>query len=116
MENPQVKAQMDQIQSQEQKLTAQMTNAVIQDLGPRQRTSIKKMLGAPFDRSKMAVAARGVAEVTAKPGHGQDDAASSDTADDDDDAPKAKPTTTAPPRQSIGQLHREEEEPARASR
>jgi hypothetical protein len=94
-EDPQVKAQMEQIQSQEEKLTAQLTNAVYKILGPRQRTMLKKMLGAPFDRSQLGGGGpwggRGNNPATAK---AKTAAASSDADDDDDDAPKAKATST----------------------
>ena len=97
-EDPQVKAQMEEIQSQEEKLTAQLTNAVYKILGPRQRTLLKKMLGAPFDRSKLGGGGpwggRGNNPATAKAKTAE---ASSDAADDDDDAPKAKSTTTSAP-------------------
>ena len=59
MESPKIKAQMEEIQTQEEKLTAQLTNAVYKIMSPRQRTIYKKMIGAPFDRSKMSRAAPG---------------------------------------------------------
>jgi hypothetical protein len=99
MESPEMKAQMDEFQSQEEKLTAQMTNAILKVMSPRQRTTFKKMLGAPFDRSKMFTGgpwggrggAAGKNQATTAKG-----AATADE-DEDDDAPKAKPSTAAAP-------------------
>ncbi len=99
MESPEVKAQMEEIQSQEEKLTAQLTNAIFKILSPRQRTTFKKMLGAPFDRSKMFTGGpwggRGGAAGKNQATTSKAAAASND--DDDDDAPKANPSTTAAP-------------------
>jgi Spy/CpxP family protein refolding chaperone len=100
MESPEVKAQMEEIQSQEEKLTALLTNAIYKIMSPRQRTTFKKMLGAPFDRSTMGGGGpwggRGGA---ARGGNNQATAKTTTTAtdDDDDDAPKAKPSTVAAP-------------------
>ena len=102
MDEPQIKAQMEQIQGQEQKLAAQFATAVNKVLTPRQRTMFKKMLGPPFDRSQMGrggpwggrggvgagnpATAKGAAAAKAK--------ASDDG--DDDETPKAKAATAAP--------------------
>jgi hypothetical protein len=101
MESPEVKAQMEEIQSQEEKLTAQLTNAIYKIMSPRQRTTFKKMLGAPFDRSAMGGGGpwggRGGA---GRGGNNQATAKTTTTTatdDDDDDAPKAKPSTVAAP-------------------
>jgi hypothetical protein len=95
MDDPEVKAQMEQIQSQEEKLTAQLTNAIYKILGPRQRTMLKKMLGAPFDISQLRgggpFGGRGNNQAAATK---TKTAAASSDADDDDDAPKAKATPT----------------------
>jgi len=55
MESPEVKAQMDQSRAQDQKLENLYYAAVSKILYPRQRTALKKMLGAPFDRSQLAM-------------------------------------------------------------
>jgi hypothetical protein len=102
MDSPEVKAQMEQIQGQEQKLTTQFAAAVNKVLTPRQRTMLKKMLGPPFDRSAMGrggpwggrggvgpgnpAMAKGAAAAKAK--------ASDDG--DDDETPQAKAATAAP--------------------
>jgi hypothetical protein len=104
METPEVKAQMEEIQGQEQKLSGQFAAAVNKVLTPRQRTIYKKLLGPPFDRSQMGgggpwggrggfgpggnqAAAKGAAAAKAK-------AKTSD--DSDDEAATAKATTKAP--------------------
>jgi hypothetical protein len=103
MEAPEIKAQMDQIQSQEQKLATQFSAAVNKVLSPRQKAMFKKMLGPPFDRAQMGgggpwggrggfgpggnqAATKGAAAAKAK--------ASDDN--DDDETPKAKAATAAP--------------------
>jgi len=53
MEDPKIQAQMEEIRGQEEKIDNQFAMAVNKVLMPRQRAAYKKMLGAPFDRSKM---------------------------------------------------------------
>ena len=103
MEDPAVKAQMEDFRSQDQKLSTQFAAAVNKVLTPRQRTMYKKMLGAPFDRSKMFVGgpwggrrgngpgnqAKAKAAPTARANANDDD-------DEDDETPRAKATTKAP--------------------
>jgi hypothetical protein len=101
MEEPQIKAQMDQIQSQEQKLSTQLAAAVNKTLTPRQRTLFKKMLGPPFDRSQMGRGGPWGGRGGAGPGNAATTkgaaAAKAKTSDDDDDeTPKAAATTAAP--------------------
>jgi Spy/CpxP family protein refolding chaperone len=55
-ESPEVKAQMEQNKAQGEKLDGQYALAINKVLYPRQRAALKKMLGAPFDRSKMFAA------------------------------------------------------------
>jgi len=55
MESPEVKAQMEQNRSQDQKLENQYYAAISKILYPRQRATLKKMLGAPFDRSALGM-------------------------------------------------------------
>jgi hypothetical protein len=107
MEAPEVKAQMEQIQGQEQKLTNQLAAAVNKVLTPRQRAMFKKMLGPPFDRSQMGrggpwggrggvgpggnpATTKGATAAKAK------SKTQASTGDDDDETPKAKATTAAP--------------------
>jgi len=53
MEQPEVKAKMDEFRAGQQKIDDQFAVAANKVLSPRQRVNYKKMLGAPFDRSKM---------------------------------------------------------------
>jgi hypothetical protein len=53
MEKPEVQEKMEELRKQAQKLDDQFAAAVARVLSPRQRTNYKKMLGAPFDRSKL---------------------------------------------------------------
>jgi hypothetical protein len=111
MEEPQIKAQMDQIQSQEQKLSTQLAAAVNKTLTPRQRTMFKKMLGPPFDQSQMGRGGPWGGRGGAGPGNAATTkgavatkgaaAAKATTSDDDDDeTPKAAATTAAPAKKS----------------
>jgi hypothetical protein len=101
MESPEMKAQMEEFQGQEEKLTAQLTNAIFKVLSPRQRTTFKKMLGVPFDRTKMFAGGpwggRGGAAAGKNQGSTTSKGAATADDDDDEDAPKAKPSTTAAP-------------------
>jgi hypothetical protein len=53
MEQPDVKAKMEQFQAQTTKIQNQLTAAVFRVLGRRAATAYKKMLGAPFDLTKI---------------------------------------------------------------
>jgi hypothetical protein len=53
MDDPKIQAQMEEIRGQEEKIDNQFTVAINKVLTGRQRNIYKKMLGAPFDRSKM---------------------------------------------------------------
>jgi hypothetical protein len=53
MESPEYQAQMDENRAQQQKLENMYMAAVNKVLYPRQRTALKKMVGAPFDKSKL---------------------------------------------------------------
>jgi len=53
MESPETKAKMEQIRVQDEKIQNQLTAAVNRVLSKRQAAAYKKMLGAPFDMSKM---------------------------------------------------------------
>jgi hypothetical protein len=105
MEAPEVKAQMEQIQSQEQKLTSQLTAAINKVLTPRQRAMLKKLLGPPFDRSQMGGGGPwggrggfgpGGNQATAKGAPVAKAKAKSSDDGDDDETPKAKAAVAAP--------------------
>ncbi len=53
MEDPEVKAQMEKNKADGDKLENQYAAAINKILYPRQRATLKKMLGPPFDRSQM---------------------------------------------------------------
>jgi hypothetical protein len=53
MEQPEVKAKMEEFRAAQENIENQFLAAVVRLLGPRQRANYKKMVGAPFDRSKM---------------------------------------------------------------
>jgi hypothetical protein len=53
MERPEVKAKMEEFRVEQEKVQDQYLLAVNKILSPRQRANYKKMLGPPFDRSKM---------------------------------------------------------------
>jgi hypothetical protein len=110
MEDPQIQAQMEQMNTQDQKLENQFSLAIAKVLTPRQRALYKKMLGAPFDKSKMGTGGPwggrggngpGGNPATAKAGATADKTATAttkSTADDDLDesSTTAKPATTTP--------------------
>jgi hypothetical protein len=110
MEDPQIQAQMDQMNTQDQKLENQFSLAIAKVLTPRQRALYKKMIGAPFDKSKMGTGGPwggrggngpGGNPATAKAGATAGKTATATTksnADDDLDesSTTAKPATTTP--------------------
>jgi hypothetical protein len=53
MEDPAIQAKMAEFREMDQKLGDQLSIAVNKVLTPRQRNNYKKMIGAPFDRSKL---------------------------------------------------------------
>jgi hypothetical protein len=109
MEDPQVQAQMEQMRTQDQKLENQYSVSIAKALTPRQRALYKKMLGPPFDRSKMGTGGpwggpRGNGPgnpATAKAGATNAKTATTTTKANTEDeadeaAPAAKPATPAP--------------------
>ncbi len=122
MADPQVQAQMEQMRAQDDKLENQFTVAINKILTPRQRALYKKMLGPPFDRSKMGGGGpwggtRGntaTAKGGAAAGKTTTTTAKADSDDEADEAtPAAKPAapapaktkaTTAPRRKSLREL------------
>jgi len=110
MEQPEVKAKMEEFRGAQEKVESQFAAAVNKVLSPRQRTNYKKMLGAPFDRSKMGGGPWGGPGGRGGPGgpgnqanaKGTTKAAPAKQASDDDGddtaavkAPTAKPATPA---------------------
>ena len=112
MEDPQVKAQMEQSKAQNEKIDNQFSLAVAKVMTQRQRAIYKKMLGAPFDRTQMFGAGgpwggrRGngpgnqANTKNGAPAGKADTAAKPDTSDDDEGttspAAAAKPAASAP--------------------
>ena len=106
MEQPEVKAKMDDIQAQTDKIQKQLTSAVNRVLGKRQAALYKKMLGAPFDLAQV----RGGPGGRGPGGRNANQAGASKTAtkaqasgSDDEDSDSAKPaakTTKAAPAKS----------------
>ncbi len=108
MERPEIKAQSDQLKSQEDKLQSQYAAAINKVLTPRQRAIFKRMLGLPFDLSKLG----GGNPWGGRGGNGPGNQASTKNApgatktaptaatiksdDDDDETPKAKTAAAAP--------------------
>ncbi|MGO9469075.1 MAG: hypothetical protein ACLQVF_33530 [Isosphaeraceae bacterium] len=104
MEQPEVKAKMEEFRGEQEKLESQFAVAVNKVLSPRQRTNYKKMLGPPFDRSKMGGGPFGGFGGRGGPGQanakGATKAAPAKQADDEGDGddtvtvktPTAKPT------------------------
>lgn len=99
MEKPEVQEKMKEVQTQQQKIDAQLMVSVHRVLDRRQSAAYKKLLGAPFDLTKL------------RPGRGgfgnPDQADSSSNAkaksgfDDDEESPKpstsVKAAKTQPP-------------------
>ena len=111
---------MEQFRAQEEKLENQFAVAINKVLTPRQRAMFKKMLGAPFDRSKMGAGGPRVGRTGREPSHGEQRArrrpqASSSDADDDDDEAQGEARQhrrLPPPRRKPAA--RQAEEPSRA--
>jgi hypothetical protein len=101
MEQPEVKAKMEQFRSDQDKLENQFAAAVNKVLSPRQRLNYKKMVGAPFDRSKMGGGPWGGFGGRGGPGNqasakGAAKAAPTKQADDDEGDGEDTPTVKAP--------------------
>jgi hypothetical protein len=80
MEDPENQKQMEQFREQSSKIDEQFSAAVYNKvLYPRQRTIYKKMLGAPFDRSKMGAGGPGWFMPGGRNRGGNPDAAKKDT-------------------------------------
>jgi len=109
MEQPEVKAKMEEARDAQTKVENQFAAAVNKVLSPRQRANYKKMLGPPFDRSKMGgggpfggFGGRGGPGNQANAKTATKSAPAKQSGDDDGDgeetaavkAPAAKPATT----------------------
>ena len=117
MDDPANKKQMEEFQEERSKIESQFSATVYNKvLYPRQRTSYKKMLGAPFDRSKMGGGGPGWFMPGARNGAGNAAAAKKDAspadattsakdgAEDSATTSKAAPATAQPKRKSLRDL------------
>jgi hypothetical protein len=123
MDKPEVKAQREKQQEAEKSLEDETYALISKNLYPRQRATLKKMVGAPFDRSVMGgpFAGRFGGGAVAKNGttKGQT-AAKSNSEDDEDEKPaatakpaapaKAKASAPAPRKNSLRALRGEDDE------
>jgi len=114
MEDPENQKQMEQFRTEQSKIDEQFSAAVYNKvLYPRQRTTYKKMLGAPFDRTKMGASGPGwfipggrngrgnpaAAKKDASPGNSTTSAKVDSSGGDADESASTKaPTTTAKPK------------------
>jgi hypothetical protein len=98
MESPEMQAQMEENRAQQKKLDDQYAAAINKLLYPRQRTALKKMLGAPFDRSKIfaGFGPGGRNNQAARKNAGAKDAAAKPKSDDDDEESTASSTASKP--------------------
>jgi hypothetical protein len=110
MENPEVKAQRDKQQAQDKVFEDESYAIVMKNLYPRQRATLKKMVGVPFDRSVMGggMFGRGPGGATTKTGTtaGKTAAAKSGSEDDDEEASPAPAKTQAPAKAKAGSATR----------
>jgi Spy/CpxP family protein refolding chaperone len=122
MDQPEVKEQREKQRAQEKAVDDQSYALVSKALYPRQRATLKKMVGAPFDRSVMGGPFGGpagdggaTAKTAAKTATTNGKAAVKKNSDDEDEeaaavvAPAkkpavAKPSATAPKRKSLREL------------
>jgi hypothetical protein len=97
MDDPHFQAQMEENRVQQKKLDDSYAAAINKVLYPRQRTILKKMLGAPFDRSKLGGRWGGPAN-RANPAAAKTGGGPTSSSDDDEDgsAASSKPETKAP--------------------
>jgi hypothetical protein len=107
MDIPEVKAQREKQQAADKAFEEESYAVVMKNLYPRQRATLKKMVGAPFDRSVMGgMFGRGPGGATAKNGAaaGKTAVAKAGTGDDDDDeaAPAPAKKTQAPAKAAGG--------------
>jgi hypothetical protein len=113
MEDPANKKQMEEVQEERSKIESQFSATVYNKvLYPRQRTSYKKMLGAPFDRSKMFGGGGGAGwfipggrnGAAAKKGGTPGTASTSAKSDGDESTSTPAPATAKPKRPSLRDL------------
>jgi hypothetical protein len=88
MEKPETKAQLEKMKAQNDKLQNQLVASVYRVLTKRQGAAYKKMLGAPFDASKL----------TGGPGQGgrNGGTAQATASADEEEKLQAKPAAPAP--------------------
>ena len=92
MDNPEVKAQREKQQAADKAVEDESYAIVMKNLYPRQRATLKKMVGAPFDRSVMGgMFGRPPGAATAKNGAAAGKTAVAKTGSEDDDEEAAAP-------------------------
>jgi hypothetical protein len=108
MDNPEVKAQREKQQAADKVFEDESYAIVLKNLYPRQRATLKKMVGAPFDRSVMGgMFGRGPGGATAKNGAPAGKAAVAKAgSEDDDEAAPAPAKTQAPAKAKAGSANR----------
>src|SRR5262249_19758558 len=97
MDNPEVKAQREKQREADKAVEDESYAIVMKNLYPRQRATLKKMVGAPFDRSVMGGPfGRGPGGATAKNGAAAGKTAVAKAGSDDDDEETAAPASAKP--------------------
>jgi hypothetical protein len=110
MEKPEVQAKLEEFQSQQQKLDSQLMAAVHRVLDKRQSNAYKKLLGAPFDLTKLRPGPGGFGNRNQADDSSK--AKSKSDVDDDEDSPKSSTgakaansaATAKPKRKSLREL------------
>ena len=109
MEQPEVKAKMEEMKIQGEKIQRQLTLEVNRVLGRRQAALYKKMLGAPFDLALMRGPAAGPGNRNG--GQANTTKGQASGSEDDEEATTAKPAAKAskpaaakPKRKSLREL------------
>jgi hypothetical protein len=96
MEDPEVKAEQEKQREQTKKVDDESYTLVLKALYPRQRTTLKNMSGAPFDRALLGNPfnrfGAGAANAATAKGNG----AAAKTGSDDEEEGTAAPAKTAP--------------------
>ena len=105
MDSPEVKAERDKQREQEKAVDDESYAIVTKNLYPRQRATLKKMVGAPFDRSVMGMGGPfggrggpgGPGAAATKKGAANGKAAVAKSGSDDDDEGSAAPAAAKAP-------------------
>jgi hypothetical protein len=100
-DNPEVKAEREKMRDQTKKVDDESYAIVLKNLYPRQRATLKNMVGAPFDRSLMGNPfdrfGGGPGQAAAKNGAAKGKGAVAKPASDDDEEESAASTTAKTP-------------------